>query len=390
MTMTKKRSICLGQTIPHRPRPVDINPDDSDDAIQEHILKYLSILRFREGRDNCGEISSSNEKQNCAKSKVFWETILQFSLSTLNKTDDNITNNFFRNTFWKNGFPSTRKSETWFNLHCASAYSSISEEHLKILCLASVKSNIKTNKLQAPYYDNDDDNDDEGWRQNRKDITCLLIDSNPESVAIPNHQGAYPLHIAIDKQLDDNIIEKIIKSYPNAMTISGGSKGCTPFMHAITNDRSEAILTDEDVLKRLQYLYKRCPEVIKIKSLDNGNTALHNAASGTCCKLVEYIYNLDKSAILTINNDGNTPLHIAANNIAKYPPIDTDKCEYFSFLLRKCPQAAIIRNSDALTPYDILYNSIAKVSEDDLNNIFNRLKDAREELLLEIFLASMF
>lgn len=204
---------------------------------------------------------------------------------------------------------------------------------------------------------------------NQYDIVIMkLIELVPQAIQYANVESLYPLHLALMHCISDDVVMKLIDTYPNAVRISVND--WHPLHYACRYDTSQM------VLKKLIEMY---PEAISQKS-DEGRYPIHYA---TCTdKPNGIIQLLSDGDILGINrraigefNDDYTPLHLACENGC------INKVQYF---IEHCKNDLLINVKDIsgqtalhIACNDLLYQMVSiLLNHIDIN--INALDDINE------------
>jgi hypothetical protein len=112
-------------------------------------------------------------------------------------------------------------------------------------------------------------------------------------------------------------------------------------------------------LKFIQFIFEQNPVSIKVKGHRN-KTVLHFACEMNIVEVVEYLYNLDPSMALSLDQYGNTPLSLA---------IAYSRNDVVRFLVTHCPTSATVPDRFGFFP---LCNSLnTTLSVDILKLIYN-------------------
>jgi ankyrin repeat protein len=226
-------------------------------------------------------------------------------------------------------------------------------------------------------------------RKGASKMVLRLLELCPQAAAIPNNYGSHPLHTALrNMHADDTTIPEakkaidlLISAYPAACSITDESRYCdqTPVHIAsarcpvsvvkavlsfipsdevtamFQNRRTpfvSAILSNQNI-EVIRYLFELYPDAFK-RVGENKMLPLHAAAMSKNLVTVKMIYKLDPGCISKTDSLGRTPLHcftdlISNREFATLTPTDP-VADTFRFLVRKYPQAALLRNKKQISP----------------------------------------
>lgn len=194
------------------------------------------------------------------------------------------------------------------------------------------------------------------------DMIHRILDIVPRSASpipsFPGQQpfdGLFPLHFASLIKCPFDIIQKLIRAYPGALTVKGASGGLTP-LHMVCNRRK--------VLEVIRLLIESGPEALSMIS-DDGFTPLHCALAHRYCDIdascIRLITRLNPQALeIPEPLHGDLPLHLAC----KYFEGDRIDVDALAALANGYRDAVSTTNRDELTPRQMIQNGQHPDKED--------------------------
>ena len=176
--------------------------------------------------------------------------------------------------------------------------------------------NLPYLKAGIPHHLQDEIDKVEGHMKNWHQAICLLIETWPEQVNLPDFKGQTALMLAADA--DDKILVEALLS-AGADVNTQDYKGRTPLHSAVTG-RSEKCLTA---------ILTHHPDTTKVVT-DGGQTALHTAVRMADTKTIETLLAYEPSLATRANTHGQTPLALAWDILA-----DLDRFQAFMLSERR-------------------------------------------------------
>jgi len=246
----------------------------------------------------------------------------------------------------------------------------------------------------------------------RYNIVKCLLNADPLSASETTGDGDTALHLAIEQECDDKLIELLISAYPDALKIPE-NMGLLPIHMCCYSRRSDAdtivdivlssylpsvniengdgllpahIAAEHSTLAAFQRVIGVFPDALTVVS-NNCGTPLHQAVSGNNEQIVKYIcenfpditklknnagylpfhlacskenvnivktlYEAYPDAVRTFTPDGKLPLHIyASEDLSNITESDTI-ADILRFLIKAFPEAVDIPDGEGNTPFTL-------------------------------------
>ena len=147
------------------------------------------------------------------------------------------------------------------------------------------------------------------------DVLYALIDAFPVGLEKLTENGDTALHIALDNNANRSVIHLILEKCPT-LIFKPNDFGNLPLHCALLNEKKRC---SEDIIQMLLKFWPQSP------SFQNkmGDSPLHCAVKrANSLKIVELLLDGNHGAVLTLNNDGLSPLDIAQRNEASFEVFD--------------------------------------------------------------------
>jgi len=192
--------------------------------------------------------------------------------------------------------------------------------------------------------------------ESSKEIIQRILKAYPQLVLEKNNEEDTPLHIAIKNNPDRllEIVRSIVESCPMAKLIQD-KRGYTPSKFAKEKNRLLHSTNEKefsnDVIDTLSETISK--ETISKEDLllfanrkdDDGNIGLHSAIKNEfSMEIIRLILNANPQLVLEKNKKGDTPLHMAIKKDADQSP------EIVLSIARSCPMAKLVEDGDGDTP----------------------------------------
>lgn len=168
--------------------------------------------------------------------------------------------------------------------------------------------------------------------QASEDVVDFLLKQYPESVQIPTASGWFPLHLASARGSSLGVIQRLISAWPESVQ-QATRDGRMALHFACANHAS---------LQIVQLLIRQNPNSIQVQD-QNELTPLHIAcAYSDNLDIIKYLVDEWKDGLVCPGKLGRLPLHLAC--------WEGQTLQNVKFLVHACPQAIMTRDNDGLLP----------------------------------------
>jgi ankyrin repeat protein len=196
-----------------------------------------------------------------------------------------------------------------------------------------------------------------------------LISDSPELLYTQDPDGNTPVHLALSRDVADEIVESIIFECPYGVLLKKNRHGNTPLHVALYFKRSSSIVSkiiynDLSLIKNMMEIenVKREKAIDRLQNLDPElhSVVLYHIHEKTKLAHIAMVYGdsdgvqdwftnglITAQDCVSQDKHGDTPLHLA---------VQYQSSDIIAQLLRKNPQAAYIKNHQGKTPRDLIPN----------------------------------
>lgn len=200
-----------------------------------------------------------------------------------------------------------------------------------------------------------------GNRQDLEAEIIRLVDQSPDAVRVFDENGLLPLHIACKADIPYRVIERLVMSWPEAVSVQSRDKRHYLPLHVLCRYYAG---TNGDRAKALYLLLRSHPEASRIAT-PSGELALHLLCQNYFCTTanLELLHKYYPDAVSKPSRKRqNLPIHIACEKqymVRESRPrrgvVEDEPCsssdEIIRFLARRFPDSLTIANSKGELPF---------------------------------------
>lgn len=166
-----------------------------------------------------------------------------------------------------------------------------------------------------------------------KEAVDLLLSVNPASAKLPDANGNLPVHYAAEFSTSD-VLEAVIDAYPEGIFCACGEENNTPLLKAVSSGNEETV----------RFICDRYPEAVDISN-ENGQTPLHLAAEGDNIAILKKLYSACISNIKKQDNKGNLPLLTFCEVHQDIVEENDKEADCLRFLINRFPDSVLTKNN---------------------------------------------
>ena len=175
----------------------------------------------------------------------------------------------------------------------------------------------------------------------------VLLEAYPESALMKNNEGNSPLHTAIQCGRSLDVVKVLVEAYPEGVTVKNNDMRL-PLHDAVYLDPESEFTRDDVDVEVFEFMLEVHPDGAKNKD-KYGNLPLHSAIecdSSLSLILVRNLILVYPESLLIQNNNGDSPLHVAA---AAYE----GGVEMFKVLIESYSKGVTMQNNNGYLPLHV-------------------------------------